>query len=212
MPFLGPASETAPRAIIFDVGRVIIGVDLSRSTEAIGQLRGLNHQQVMKELVEDKHWPDWQEGRMSPRDWHTHLAKKFQFTYTFEEFCAIWNNVLDPRPILPDSLFERLAKKCTLALLSNTDPIHVAHFEANYSFVRHFPTRIYSCRVGTSKPGPRIYHHALREASAMPDEVLFIDDLTENVLAAGALGINAFHFTSADDLLSAFSLMGLWSI
>ena len=56
-----------------------------------------------------------------------------------------------------------LAAKCRLALLSNTDPIHVAHFEASYSFVRHFPVRVYSCRVGSSKPSPAIYHHALRE-------------------------------------------------
>jgi glucose-1-phosphatase len=212
MPFLGPAMDTAPRAIIFDVGRVIIHVDLSRSMGELGQLRGLSHMQVMRELEADKRWPDWQEGRMAPRDWHAHLAQKFHFSYSFEEFCAIWNSVLDPAPMLPDLLFEQLAAKCNLALLSNTDPIHVAHFEASYSFVRHFPVRVYSCRVGMSKPAPMIYHHALREASAMPDEAIFIDDIRENVLAAAALGINAFHFTSANDLLVEFSRLGLWTI
>jgi HAD superfamily hydrolase (TIGR01509 family) len=99
-----------------------------------------------------------------------------------------------------------------LALLSNTDPIHVAHFEANYSFVRHFSARIYSCRVGLSKPSPMIFHRALREISAMPDEAMFIDDLAENVMVAASLGINAFHFTSASELLSEFSRLGLWTI
>jgi putative hydrolase of the HAD superfamily len=139
------------------------------------------------------------------------LAEKFQFPYTFEEFCAIWNSVLDAAPMLPDSLFESLAAKCRLALLSNTDPIHVAHFEATHSFVRYFPVRVYSCRVGLSKPSPAIFHHALREAGAMPDETMFIDDLRENVLAAASLGINAFHFTSADDLLAEFSRLNLWN-
>jgi putative hydrolase of the HAD superfamily len=118
--------------------------------------------------------------------------------------------VLDPQTILPDLLFERLATKCRLALLSNTDPIHVAHIEAAYPFVRHFPVRVYSCRVGSSKPSPAIYHHALREVDAIPDEAMFIDDLRENVLAAASLGINAFHFTSADELLAEFSRLGLW--
>jgi HAD superfamily hydrolase (TIGR01509 family) len=212
MPFLGPPMETAPRAIIFDVGRVIIQVDISRCMDAIGKLRGLSHTQVMRELEADKRWPDWQEGRMSPRDWHAHLAQKFQFTYDFDEFCAIWNSVLDPAPILPDLLFEQLAAKCNLALLSNTDPIHVAHFEASYSFVRHFPVRVYSCRVGMSKPAPMIFHHALRQTSAMPDEAIFIDDLKENVQAAATLGINAFLFTSANDLLAEFSRLGLRAI
>ena len=57
-----------------------------------------------------------------------------------------------------------------------------------------------------------IYHHALREVAALPDEAMFIDDVHENVLAAASLGINAFHFTSADELLVEFSRLGLWRI
>jgi glucose-1-phosphatase len=211
VPYLGPPIEKAPRAVIFDIGRVIIRVDMSRSVATLGKRKGLFHDQVLRELEADPLWPDWQEGRLSPRDWHAHLGKKFDFSYNFEEFCAIWNSVLLPETILPDALFESAAKKCRLGLLSNTDPIHVAHFETNYSFVHHFPVRIYSCRVGSMKPFPVIYHHALREVGAMPDEALFIDDVRENILAAAALGINAFHFTGAEELLAEFSRLGLWS-
>ena len=209
MPFLGPAPEKPPRAVIFDVGRVIIRVDLSRSMGSLGKRDGLTHVEVLRQLEADPRWPDWQEGRMAPRDWHAHLAKKLQFTYDFEEFCAIWNGVLAPGQILPDSLFERLGRTCRLGLLSNTDPIHVAHFEANYSFVRYFPARVYSCRVGSSKPAPAIYHRALREVEATPEETLFIDDMPENVRAAASLGINAFHFTSAEELIAEFLRLAL---
>lgn len=210
MPFLGPPIEKTPRAVIFDIGRVIVGVDMTRSIAALGKHQGLSHMKVLRAMEADAHWPDWQQGRMAPRDWHAHLCKKFNFPYSLEEFRAIWNSVLDPEPILPDLLFERLAAKCRLALLSNTDPIHVAHIEASYPFVRHFHARVYSCRVGSSKPSPVIYHHALREVGALPDEAMFIDDIHENVLAAASLGINAFHFTSADHLLAEFSRLGLW--
>lgn len=212
MPFLGPPIERTPRAIIFDMGRVIIRVDLSRSMGALGHQRALSHLQVLRELEADPRWPDWQEGRMSPRDWYAHLSKKLNFSHSFEEFCAIWNSVLEPEPILPNRLFQQLAEKCRLALLSNTDPIHVAHIEASYQFVRFFPVRVYSCRVGCSKPTPMIYHHALREVGAMPDEAVFIDDMHENVMAAASLGINAFHFTSAQELLSEFSRLGLCTL
>lgn len=210
MPFLGPPTEKTPRAVIFDIGRVIIRVDMSRSMEALGKCGGMSHVQVLRELEADPHWPDWQEGRMSPRDWHTHLSRRLHFSYSFEEFCAIWNSVLIPETILPDNLFEHLATKCSLALLSNTDPIHVAHFEATFPFVRHFPKRVYSCHVGLSKPSPAIYHHTLREVGAMPDEAVFIDDIHENVLAAASVGISAFHFTSPEELVREFSRLGLW--
>jgi putative hydrolase of the HAD superfamily len=209
VPFLGPPIDQTPRAVIFDVGRVIIRVDLSRSMAALGHRRGLSHLQVLRELEADPHWPDWQEGRMAPRDWYAYLSKKLNFSHSFDEFCTIWNSVLEPEPLLPVSLFERLATKCRLALLSNTDPIHVAHFEAAYEFVRFFPVRVYSCRVGSSKPSPMIFHHALREVGAMPDEAMFIDDMHVNVMAAASLGINVFHFTSPEELLAEFSRMGL---
>jgi glucose-1-phosphatase len=207
----GPILET-PRAILFDIGRVIIGVDFTHSMEVLGKSCGKSHLQILREIEADPSWADWQEGRLTPRDWHAHLSRKFQLSFGFDEFCGIWCSVLDPEPILPELLFERLAARCRLALLSNTDPIHVAHIEATFPFVRHFPVRVYSCRVGASKPAPRIFHHALREVDALPEEAMFIDDVRENAAAAASLGLNAFHFTSADDLFAEFSHLGLWTL
>jgi len=210
VPFLGPPPDSPPRAVIFDIGRVIIRVDLSSWSGTLGGPAAKSHLQILRELEADPRWPDWQEGRMNARGWHAHVCEKFQLPLDFEQFCSAWNGVLDPGTILPDILFERLAAKCRLALLSNTDPIHVAHIEAAFPFVRHFPARVYSCRVGSSKPAPVIYHRALREVDALPEETIFIDDLYENALAAASVGMAGFHFTSAEDLLAAFSRLGLW--
>ena len=211
MPIAGGPIVERPQAIIFDIGRVIIPVDLARSFADLGTHDNLSAEQVWIALLADARWDDWQEGRLTPQDWHKHLSEKFHLSFGFREFCEIWNRVLDPVILLPDKLFERLAANCRLALLSNTDPIHVAHIEATFDFVRHFPVRIYSCRVGASKPGPTIYHHALRELVALPEETLYIDDLRENVDAAVGLGMIGFHFISPGELLSEFSRLGLWA-
>jgi HAD superfamily hydrolase (TIGR01509 family) len=209
MPILGGPILEPPRAMIFDIGRVIIPVDLKRSFEDLGKHDGLSSEQVWAALQTDSRWNDWQEGRMAPPDWHKHLCEKFQLSLSFEEFCQTWNRVLDPATLLPEDLFERLAANHRLALLSNTDPIHVAHIEATFGFVRHFPVRVYSCRVGASKPAPMIYHHALREVAALPEEALYIDDMRENVDAALRLGMTGFHFTSAGEFLSELSRLGV---
>lgn len=211
MPILGGPILEPPRAIIFDIGRVIISVNVDRSFADFGKREGLSAEQVWTALQTDARWDDWQEGRVAPEDWHKHLCEKFHLSFGFKEFCESWNRVLDPVTLLPDALFERLSANCGLALLSNTDPIHVAHIEATFDFVRHFPVRVYSCRVGTCKPGPMIYHHALRELVALPEETIYIDDLRENVEAAVGLGMTGFHFLSPGELLSEFSRLGLWS-
>jgi HAD superfamily hydrolase (TIGR01509 family) len=199
----------APRAIIFDIGGVIIRVQLSLAFNTLGAESGLSAIQVWKAIESDPRWGDWQEGRMTPGEWHDHLTKKFLLSLPFDEFCDTWNRVLDPMPILPETLFETLASRCHLALLSNTDPIHVAHIEATYPFVRHFPVRTYSCRVGSTKPAASIYCHTLQALNASPNEVLYIDDVQEYAAAAARPGMNAFHFTSPGELYAEFSRLGL---
>jgi glucose-1-phosphatase len=211
MPILGDPIHKPPRAVIFDVGGVIIHVDSARSFAALGKRAGFSPGHVWKALQTEPHWADWQEGRMSPRDWHKHLSEKFQLSLNFEEFCESWNRMLEHATLLPESLFERLAESCRVALLSNSDPIHVAHIEAAFPFVRHFPVRIYSCRVGICKPAPTIYYHVLRELDASPEGVLYVDDTRENAAVATSLGMTGFHFTSPAELLSEFTRLGLWT-
>ena len=120
MPIVGTPNPGSPRAIIFDIGRVIIHVNLQCSFEDFGKRDGLSAEQVWTALLNDERWNDWQEGRMTPQDWHKHLVEKFDLPFTFEQFCESWNRVLDPVTILPEAFFERLGTKCRLALLSNT--------------------------------------------------------------------------------------------
>ena len=40
------------------------------------------------------------------------------------------------------------------------------------------------------KPDPRIFRKAMEEIGVAPGEILFIDDVTEHVLAAQSLGMN----------------------
>jgi len=74
MPIVGGPILERPQAIIFDIGRVIIPVDLGRSFADFGKHDGLSAEQVWRALQTDARWDDWQEGRMAPPDWHKHLC------------------------------------------------------------------------------------------------------------------------------------------
>jgi len=86
-----------------------------------------------------------------------------------------------------------------LALLSNApEPLATAIDHSKWS--SSFDRRFYSCRLGRAKPDPAVYQAVLDDLGATPPSVLFIDDRTENALAATALGLQAVRFTSAEDL------------
>ena len=172
-------SRAPLRAVIFDIGRVLVKVDVARATAGLSQGVSLGPEELWRVLQSDPRWNDWQEGRISPRDWHLNLSKRLGLSLDFEAFTKVWNSALDPVPIHPNKLFEALSKYYRLGLLSNTDPIHVARLESTYDFFRYFPkpVRIYSCVVGASKPDPLIFREALKACHVRAEETIYIDDI-----------------------------------
>jgi HAD superfamily hydrolase (TIGR01509 family) len=197
------------RAIIFDIGRVLIRIDVQRAMTGLAAGLSLSPEEIWSAIENDPRWPDWQEGRMTARDWHLHLSRRLGTTLSFEQFTEVWNRVLDPRPLQESFLFEKLSKNHRLALLSNTDPIHVAHMEANYDFFRFFPVRVYSCGVGASKPSPIVYLQALRGCKAQSSEAVYIDDVSAYVEAARGLGMAGIHYQSPEGLKDGLRDLGV---
>ena len=197
------------RAIIFDIGRVLVHVDVARAMQGLASGSSLSPSEFWSAIERDPSWPDWQEGRMAPRDWYLHLAKRLGGDLTFDQFTDVWNRALDPTPIHEDAFFEKLSRRYRLALLSNTDPIHVRHLEATFSFFSYFPTRIYSCSVGASKPNPLIYGAALRALKVSAGEALYIDDIPAYVEAAQRLGMSGIQFRSPAQLTADLKSLGV---
>jgi len=199
------------RAVIFDIGRVLIRVDIQRVKSALAQGLPFTPEELWSAIEKDPRWPDWQEGRMSPRDWHLHLCKRFNLPLDFEQFKNVWNSALDPDPIHKTSLFAGLAKSYRLGLLSNTDPIHVEKLESTYDFFAYFPqpVRTYSCSVGASKPEPLIYRQALRACKVRAEETVYIDDILAYVEAARRLGFTGIHFQTPAQLYADLGQAGI---
>jgi putative hydrolase of the HAD superfamily len=74
-----------------------------------------------------------------------------------------------------------------------------------------FPTFFTSCWLGVRKPTHEIYTRALGMTQAEPKHTLFIDDRTQNLTPAAALGMQTIHFQSAVQLRANLEARGLLS-
>ena len=204
-------AKTGIRAIIFDIGRVLVRLDLRQTQSVLANGSSLTPEELWSALENDPRWKDWQEGRISPRDWHLNLTRRFGIALSFDDFVRAWNSTLDPQPIQPDSLFEYLSRNYRLALLSNTDPIHVSHLESTYSFYAYFPrsARIYSCVVGAAKPNPLIFREALSACKVTAEQAVYIDDIAAFADAARALGMNGIQYLCRSQLITDLQRLGV---
>jgi putative hydrolase of the HAD superfamily len=89
-----------------------------------------------------------------------------------------------------------------LAMLSNA-PDELAEAISALPVAAHFGHLIFSCQLKSAKPDPKCYGRALARMGARPGEVIFLDDRSENVTAAAALGLRSVHFTSPPEARAA---------
>src|SRR4029077_2503559 len=180
-----------------------------RAMKGMASGLSLSPEELWSAIEKDPRWKDWQEGRISARDWHLHVKQRFGGSLAFEQFCDMWNLVLDPKPIHGTELFEKLSAKYRLGLLSNTDPIHMPYMESQYDFFRYFSVRVYSCVVGASKPSPVIFKEALKACKSRAEETVYIDDIETYVEASRRLGMMGIRFQSPEQLTADLRGLGL---
>ena len=84
-----------------------------------------------------------------------------------------------------------------LAVLSNA-PGDTAQAVAGLPVAAHFEHLMFSCDLKLAKPDPECFRAALAVLRAAPAEVIFLDDRSDNVAGAAALGIRSIHFTGPE--------------
>ena len=89
-----------------------------------------------------------------------------------------------------------------LAMLSNA-PDELAEAISGLPLASHFGHLIFSCELKAAKPDPECYGRALARMGARAGEVIFVDDRSENVAAAAAMGLQSVQFTSASSARAA---------
>lgn len=72
-----------------------------------------------------------------------------------------------------------------------------------------FPTFFSSCWLGIRKPLREIYTRVLGMTQADPAKTLFVDDRTQNLAPAAALGMKTLQFTTAPKLREELTTLGL---
>ncbi|EJL37154.1 haloacid dehalogenase superfamily protein, subfamily IA, variant 3 with third motif having DD or ED [Caulobacter sp. AP07] len=74
---------------------------------------------------------------------------------------------------------------------------------------RHFRDTVVSGDERVIKPDPRIFEIVLARTGLAPGELLFVDDSAANIAAAAAMGFHTHHFTDPAALRPAIERFGL---
>jgi HAD superfamily hydrolase (TIGR01549 family) len=185
------------KAVIFDLGKVIVPFDFRRGYERIAALTGIPAADVPLRIRPTGLVERFEAGQIAPRDFVEQLSAVLGLHCTYEEFCEIWSCIFLPGTLVPEELLRSIAARYRLVLLSNTNAIHFEMIRAHYPLLKHFHALVLSHEAGATKPSPVIYQRAVEAAGCLPEECFFTDDIADYVEGARRFGIDAVQFQSA---------------
>jgi putative hydrolase of the HAD superfamily len=199
----------AIEALLFDLGKVLVDYDFELAMRRF-VARSPLPRDVFERVILDKNWIwQYETGAITTEGFHRYLREKGELEMTLEEFHDTWTGVFLPELIVPEKLLASLKSRYPLLLVSNINEVHASYVARSYRVFEYFDHRILSHEVGSMKPERKIYDVAIAASGKSPDALFFTDDRIENVQSAQALGIQAHHFRSLNDLVTSLKECGV---
>jgi len=197
------------KAVIFDLGRVLIDFDFERGYRALEGLCPHAAAEIPRRLASTGLVELFETGRIEPRDFVAQMCSALDLKIDYDHFCRVWTSIFT-ETLIPESLLAGLAARYHLLLLSNTNAIHFEGLRASHPLLlRHFDELILSYEVKAMKPQPEIYQEAIARAGCHPEECFYTDDIARFVTAARSLGIDGVEFQSAAQLQGEMKARGI---
>jgi putative hydrolase of the HAD superfamily len=195
---------------LFDIGNTLIKLAYERVLENIRRESTATRDEVVEILELPGGYRDMERGFVSFWEFYEHICDKAGYRGSIRDFHNLWGDFFDgPIPGV-EELLERIRERYRLAFLSNSNEVHAELIPRKFGALFHKDDRfIFSHRFRVAKPEPEMFRRALEVIGALPRNVVFIDDLVENVLSAQTVGIRAFQFKDAETLEKDLVLEGL---
>ncbi len=196
-----------PKAIVFDIGGVLIGLNMSRCIEAFRSTLGFER---ITELLDPYHqkgiYGELEGGRLSEQHFKDLVlaesrpgTKPQDVEYAMGE---LLDKKMDPRTV--QAVLD-LKGRYPLYLLSNNNPISMRHClrvlkDNGIDPDATFRGQFISSDLKMMKPAPEFYRYVIQRIGLPPQEILFIDDNKANVDGARAVGLDARLYNPGTDL------------
>lgn len=198
--------------IIFDLGGVLLNLDIGRTEAAFSALVGNKetHRRLYQRLVEERFLEDFETNAVDADTFTKRMQQMNPHSLTPMQIHTAWSAMLLDFPAPRLELLRQLkAAGYRLFLLSNINSIHLrdvytilqeSHNMQAEEFDALFERPYYSHLIGRRKPALDTYHFVINDAGLRAEETLFFDDNPENIIGAQRAGLLAHLHPSNGDI------------
>ncbi|MEN8248807.1 MAG: HAD family phosphatase [Bacteroidota bacterium] len=199
-------------AIIFDLGGVVIDLDVDKSLALFSQYTGLSNKEIYNKFLEDGWTFAFEKGEITAAEFRNRVRLSLGQSISDRKIDDSWNAMIRELPLERLELLGNLQDRFKTIVLSNTNDIHIELFDSVVADVtggstidQYFHKIYYSHKVGMRKPDAEIYEYVVNNNDLDPSSTLFIDDMKANIEGAQTVGLQTLHLTDQNYLFELFA-------
>ncbi|HWT83964.1 MAG TPA: HAD-IA family hydrolase [Candidatus Methylomirabilis sp.] len=195
------------QVILFDLGGVLIESS-GRDTLRTLLPDELERDQVLDRWIQSPIVKQFERGLLSPEAFAAAFINEWRLPLGPAEFLEVFATWPKGFFAGAKALVRALRTQHRVACLSNTNSVHWERVpELPTLFDASFPSHL----TGFLKPEREAYDYVLGELGVEANAVYFFDDLLPNIVAARAIGMNAFHVRGFSDIAPTLRVEGLYA-
>ncbi len=202
-------SPAPPKALLFDLGGVLVDIDFGRALQAWAPLSALSLKELQQSFTFDQAYQRHERGEISSQEYFEHLRSALQLSASLHEIEAGWNAIFVKEFRETREAVQRARRQLPCFAFTNTNASHMKRWSSLYpELVSSFDRIFASHEMALRKPERAAFDHICAAISLPAQSILFFDDLAENVEAARDAGLQAVHVRSPQDVAHALHVAG----
>ncbi len=193
-----------PKALLFDLGGVVMALDWDRVFSHWAEHSGVDAGEIRRRYSFDPPYERHERGEIGERDYYAALRNSLGIEIGDEALAEGWGRVFAGEITPTVRLIEQVKDRVPVYAFSNTNTAHERVWSRQFAAaLAHFRKVFVSSRMGLRKPERAAFEHIATEIGVAPGDILFFDDMIENVDGARAAGLRAVHVKGPQDVRDA---------
>ena len=187
--------------VLFDMDDVLCAYSRPTRAAHLAQLAGLEPDAVLAAVWGSGFEAQADAGAIDAETYLRGHRERLGYPLTLDEWLDARRASITPRHDVLE-IVERIRERARIAVLTNNSTLVADHIDRLFPELRPlFGNAIHSSAgLQAAKPDSECFRRCLRVLGAAPGEVLFIDDLADNVAGAELAGLSAHRYVSPEKL------------
>jgi HAD superfamily hydrolase (TIGR01509 family) len=191
------------KMIISDLGGVVFNFSFDSAFHYWAEKSGKRFEDLKNKYQMDRMYELHEVSQITIDEYKAHICHLLDMELSLAHFIIGWNSIFMAEIDGTRDLLKSLRKTTRIVALSNTNETHGAFMRQKYrSVLTNFERLYFSNEIGFRKPDAESFAYVLADCGVKASEVVFLDDLRENIDGATKMGIKAVQVENIDSVVN----------